>query len=108
MDYKDAERAWAAVKKTSGIESAGGFTRAAAVYAHIRALYRLADVSGKAELERRRSAAHNAFIDACNILSRTMAAAGEDNSWRAELGDGRKVIGDFACYLHCLLGLETR
>jgi len=37
-----------------------------------------------------------------------MGKAGEDNSWRMKLGDDRKDLGDFACYLHCLLGILSR
>lgn len=55
-----------------------------------------------------RTRAHNAFIDACNILSRQMARPGEDVAWRARLRSDRKILGDFACYLHCLLGLKAR
>ena len=55
-----------------------------------------------------RTRAHNALIDCCNILSRNMRTAGEDNSWRVALGDDRKAIGDFACLLHCLLGISAR
>ncbi|MFZ1641935.1 MAG: hypothetical protein WAV07_11025 [Candidatus Contendobacter sp.] len=32
---------------------------------------------------------------------------GETIGWRALLGDDRKNIGDFACYLHCLLGVKS-
>jgi len=59
-------------------------------------------------MDQRRTLAHNAFIDACNIMSRNMGKNDEDNSWRAALGEDRKVIGDFACYIHCFLGLEAR
>ena len=57
--------------------------------------------------EERRSA-HNVFIDACNIMSRNMIKNGEDASWRKELGDDRKVIGDFACYISFVLGIKAR
>jgi hypothetical protein len=55
-----------------------------------------------------RTTAHNAFIDECNILSRAMAAAGESNGWRAEIGTDRKEIGDFACLLHAVIGIRAR
>jgi len=55
-----------------------------------------------------KTVSHDAFIDSCNILSRNMAKAGEDNSWREVLGDNRKEIGDFACYLSCILGIKAR
>ena len=37
-----------------------------------------------------------------------MEKTGEDNSWRALIGEDRKNIGDFACHLHCLLGIMAR
>ncbi len=33
---------------------------------------------------------------------------GETIEWRAALGDDRKVIGDFACYVVLLVGLSAR
>ena len=43
-----------------------------------------------------RTAAHNALIDALNILSRAMIKAGEDTTWRKQLGNDRQEIGDLA------------
>jgi hypothetical protein len=37
-----------------------------------------------------------------------MAKAGLDNEWRRLLGDDRKVIGDFACFLVAHLGVLAR
>ena len=37
-----------------------------------------------------------------------MAKVGEDIEWRREVGDDRKTIGDFACLLHCVLGIQAR
>jgi len=77
-------------------------------YARIRAHWMVASSEQRKEMDQRRTLAHNAFIDACNIMSRNMGINNEDNSWRAELGDDRKIIGDFACYIHCFLGIEAR
>lgn len=82
--------------------------RKAVDYATIRALWMLSTREQRQEMEQRRTLAHNAFIDACNIMSRNMGKNDEDNSWRAVLGDDRKIIGNFACYLHCFLGIEAR
>lgn len=84
------------------------FYNKAVDYARIRAQWQLTSREQRIEMDQRRRLAHNAFIDACNILSRNMAKEDEDNSWRAELGDDRKIIGDFACYIHCFLGIEAR
>ena len=68
----------------------------------------VASLDQRKEMDQRRTLAHNSFIDACNIKSRNMGQNDEDNSWRAELGDDRKIIGDFACHIHCFLGIECR
>jgi len=77
-------------------------------YARIRAQWMVASLDQRKEMDQRRTLAHNAFFDACNIMSRNMGKNDEDNSWRAELGDDRKIIGDFACYIHFFLGIEAR
>ncbi|MBK6915013.1 MAG: hypothetical protein IPH11_15630 [Ignavibacteriales bacterium] len=77
-------------------------------YSRIRVEWYLASDEGKEALEDSRSRKHNAFIDACNILSREMLKNNEDASWRKDLGNDRKVIGDLACYVHCFLGLSSR
>jgi hypothetical protein len=63
--------------------------------------------SERAEIDRRRTLAHNVLIDALNILSRSMERRGEDISWRAMLGNDRVLIGDIACHLHCALGIRA-
>jgi hypothetical protein len=77
-------------------------------YARMRTEWRLADVKRRQQADSQRRIAHDAFIDGCNILSRNMAKQGRDITWRERLGRDRQVIGDFACYLHCILGLQAR
>ncbi len=77
-------------------------------YASLRATWLVVDQQGRMDIDSERSAAHNAFIDSCNILSRNMARSNLDVSWRKSLGDDRKTLGDFACYLTALLGLDAR
>ena len=82
--------------------------KAAIRYAHIRAEWKQQDTIIKLEVDETRTRAHNVFIDCCNILARNQEKMGEANSWRETLGNDRKVIGDFACYLHLFSGLESR
>lgn len=82
--------------------------RRAIRYAHLRAEWFLADLDTRKAMDTTRTRAHDAFIDACNILSREMGKAGEDNGWRRALGDDRQVIGDFACHLHCFVAIDAR
>ena len=82
--------------------------KAAIRYARIRTDWKTMTLEERKLKDSERTFAHNAFIDACNILSRNMVKAGEDIAWRQMMSDNRKEIGDFACFLHCLLGIEAR
>lgn len=82
--------------------------RAAIKYARIRTDWLVASLEDRMTMDSRRTAAHNAFIDTCNAMSRAMHTAGFSNEWRAELTMDRKEIGDFACYLHCVFGVRAR
>ncbi len=108
MNYEQASRLLEQIEKTSLVELKRELLIKATEYAHIRAEYFLTDLTGKTEMEDRRKRAHNSLIDACNILSRNMRRLEEENDWRGDLGDDRKVIGDFACYVHCILGVSAR
>ena len=108
MDLQIARKIRAGIDETilEGLRRA--LYRKALDYAHIRATWAFLSDGERLEKDRGRTLAHNAFIDACNILSRNMAKAGEDNAWRTLLTDERKTIGDFACWLHALVGIEMR
>lgn len=85
-----------------------GMVEAAIRYAHVRTDWALWDETKRIQKDRERSAAHDAFIDACNVLSRTMRSRGKNNAWREQLGQDRKALGDFACFIHVALGLSAR
>ena len=77
-------------------------------YARIRVDWYMADGNQRRIMDQNRSRAHNVFIDHCNILARNMAERGIDATWRSRLGDDRKAIGDFACYIHAYIGIMAR
>lgn len=81
---------------------------AACNYARIRTGWYFLDDDEKRASDETRTRAHDTFIDCCNILSREMIKAGEDADWRKYLGNDRKESGDFACYMHCIIGLVER
>lgn len=108
MNENQAMSIWRAIEASSEEDAREDFVRIADRYAQIRVEWALASREHRAEIDEHRTAIHNSLIDACNILSRRMRAAGEDNSWRGRLGDDRREIGDFACWLHCFLGLSAR
>lgn len=108
MDLDEASAILDRLERSAHAPLARQLVEAAVRYAGQRVEWDLASPPERAALDPGRTAAHDAFIDACNILSRAMAAAGEPNTWRAEIGTGRGEIGDFACILHCVLGLKAQ
>ena len=108
MDESLAREIHEGLRNTRLTELRDALYAAAARYARLRADWRLASAEDRIRIDEPRRIAHNALIDACDILSRNMAAAGEDIAWRKALSGDRMEIGDFACHLHCWLGIEAR
>ncbi|MFA7290560.1 MAG: hypothetical protein WC055_16930 [Melioribacteraceae bacterium] len=77
-------------------------------YSEIRVKWYFADDDMKREIDEERTRIHNVFIDSSNILSRAMIKEGENADWRLHLGNDRKLIGDFACYINLFIGLKSR
>lgn len=108
MDYGTALDIWRGVEGSQQASLRLDLVRAAIDYSNLRVQWKLAMPEQRVEMDASRSRSHNAFIDTCNILSRNMLKAGENNDWRNTLGDDRKAIGDFACYIVLFLGLSAR
>ena len=108
MDYALALDIWDRVKASTLADLRQDLVEAAVRYARLRVDWLLADPEKQASIGSDRSASHNAFIATCDILSRNMGKIGEDISWRKLLGEDRKRIGDFACFVHCRLGISAR
>jgi hypothetical protein len=107
MNYQDSVHVYEALK--SGDEHLRlQLLRTAIRYTNMRVEWLFMTSAERLEVDRQRTAAHNAFIDAVNILSRSMGQSGQDNSWRQVLGENRKDIGDFACFLVAHLGILAR
>jgi hypothetical protein len=94
--------------KTRELELKNDLIIYAVRYARIRADWQLAVISERRVMESQRTSAHNSLIDAANILSRAMSKIGEETTWREKLGNDRKEIGDWACYIHAHLGIQAR
>jgi len=77
-------------------------------YAQVRASWNFKSIEEMAEDNSERTILHNTLIDSVNILARNMEKIGEDASWRTKLGNDRKVIGDFGCYVAAWLGIRQR
>lgn len=82
------------------------FYQRAVKYAHIRAGWNLLTREQKQDTDSSRTHAHDAFINSVQILARLQGEAGA--AWKEALGEDRKRIGDFACYLALFQGLEAR
>jgi hypothetical protein len=82
--------------------------RAAARYAALRTSWHLVSPDERREMDARRTTAHNALIDALNVLTRNLTKAGEDTAWRRRIGDDRKQIGDFAVFLSARFAILAR
>lgn len=108
MDYETAADIWHQLQKSHLIDLREALVDVAVRYARMRADYYLADVEERRELDSARTLCHNALISSCDVLARNMAQNGENASWRQRLGNDRKVIGDFACHLHAVLGIAAR
>jgi hypothetical protein len=108
MTYEQAMEILKKIEKNKSAPTGKAFVEAAIRYARFRVDHYLAGADAQQLIGSQRSAAHNALIAACDDLAKQMAADGEDTSWRTDLTQDRKTIGDFACYLHCILGIRAR
>ncbi|HEY5125204.1 MAG TPA: hypothetical protein VIK14_15855 [Ignavibacteria bacterium] len=108
FNFELAEKIYSDFQSSSEKELVKDLIEYSVRYSQIRVEWQLANIEQRKELEDTRIRAHDAFIDSCNILSRAMEKAGEDNSWREKLGNDRKELGDFACYINYRLGLLSR
>jgi hypothetical protein len=77
-------------------------------YSRLRVDWYLADMESRQAVDQERTMAQKAFISACDILSRNMGEAGENISWRIQIGSDRKSIGDFVGLLHAAIGIKAR
>ena len=107
MEYSTASNLYNQISETEQKDLLNDLVLSALEYARIRTDWYLSDKDRRIELNERRKASHETLIDSCNILSREMAKKGENISWRDTLGDEIEDIGDFACYLHCIMGIKA-
>ena len=84
------------------------FLKKAAKYTGVRCEWEWMSREEKLAEDAGRSRIHNGVIDALNILARIAEKEGVDSSWREQLGDARKRIGDFACFVTYMTGIANR
>lgn len=80
----------------------------AAEYTIIRNNWERMSREEKMDADEGRTLKHDGFITSLNILSRIAQKEGVDSSWRDELGEERKRIGDFACFVTYITGISNR
>ncbi len=81
---------------------------AAVKYSLFRANWHFWDKEKKMTEDSRRTKCHDIVIDCFNILARYLKNQGKAAAWLDILGDDRKRIGDFACYLIFAESLNAR
>lgn len=80
-------------------------------YAAIRSRWHLYSREERMEKDAGRTASHNAFISSLNMFCRFQQKNGLSTAWREKLGDEkdcRKKIGDFACFIAYIYGINAR
>ena len=80
--------------------------KAAVRYTTIRAEWYSHPLEERAALDEDRTSAHNRFISMLNTVANMQGEYGRQ--WRDRLGNDRKELGDFACYITLFRGLEAR
>lgn len=108
MDIQEVEAILKIIRSSRLKDFADILIKSAIRYAHIRVEWHFLSHEERAELEDERRIAHDTLISNCDVLARNMKNAGEDYSWRALLGNDRKRIGDFACFVHAITGINAR
>lgn len=108
LDYQTALKAYTTVQNSKLGETRKTLYKAAVHYATIRSEWEFLDREDRMDQDPGRTAAHNRFIDCCNTFVREQSRIGEDNTWYNNINHDRQLIGDWACYLHCFIGIENR
>ena len=76
-------------------------------YVSLRAKWNIFSDKEIVRMDSIRSQYHDLFILSLDKLARYMTDIGQDTAWREKLGDDRKQIGDFACYIACIQGISN-
>lgn len=77
-------------------------------YAMMRMNWSLYTREEKMDKDSLRTSRHDTVITSFNMLSRYLEMNGKKAGWREKLGENRKCIGDFACYLAFIQAINNR
>jgi hypothetical protein len=92
MTLEAAEAMMEKIERTSCTELLEDLFGSAIRYSTVRSSFALMGNEERREADDGRTRLHDTFIANCNILARSMAACGEDDSWREMVGSDRKVV----------------
>lgn len=84
------------------------FCESAAEYAGYRANWLSMSMQEQLEIDEVRTRKHNIFLKTKNDLSKYMYENNMNNDWDDLLGEERKRVGDFGCYVTFLRSIHAR
>ena len=77
-------------------------------YTLVRCKWEFMDYQERIDADPSRTRMHDTVIDSIEILARLASKEGMDTSWREDLGNERKRLGDFACFVTYITGISNR
>ena len=77
-------------------------------YTLVRCKWEFMEYQERIDADPGRTRMHDSLIDSIEILARLAAKEGMDTSWRDDLGNERKRLGDFACFVSYITGISNR
>lgn len=108
LTFAEAVNIYGEITANADRQAVAGFLQHAVRYAGARTAYGLAAHAEQQLMGADRTRLHNRLLDAVEELSADMQRRGASTEWRSRLGDDRKRIGDFACFLHAIVGINAR
>ena len=113
LPFEEAMQIWNQIAEQGEADAAcreliDRFLKCAVDYVRIRNGWNQKSLAEKGQADAERTCCHNLVISAKNKLSVYMYEHKLGNDWDDWLGEERKRIGDFACYVVLLQGLEAR
>ena len=77
-------------------------------YTLVRCKWEFMDYQERIDADPSRTRMHDTVIDSIEILARLANKEGMDTTWRDDLGNERKRLGDFACFVTYITGIANR
>ena len=113
MNNELFEQCYSEIKKNSEIDDTTRelwfcLLSKAIEYTEWRARWSIMSMEEKMEKDDSRTSCHNSLITHFNMLSRYLDSIGIIHSWRSNIGDYRKDIGDFGNYIVFREALNNR